>query len=338
MASVLPTARPSMAMTQQQAEPNIMCMPLCRIVRDMSRPGGGPMLRVCTPSEAPRRGWRRAHGFTWMAVLAMLAGPLSMSSGGSPSARTGTALIPTFSVNPTSGAAGFTVTLVGSGFVGSFAAVTVTWDGTHWGSFSMAGGSFTKSLTTPDSPPGDHTITACSGPLPVGSPCYTGEFEQKASATFRIPSLPPEPSPGRVDYQLIALEVTQAVRGNIPTRTPPDGPTTLPADDAVHVANRHTVVRAYPWVRTFSGGLIRPVTAYLQVQLPDGAWSPRISPTTSLLYPVAGRSLVEMRGNAAQSFNFLLPRQYVRVGTRSIRVMINPGGDRVAPRRVSPTV
>ena len=208
----------------------------------------GAYARSVNTFGTPRRDWRRAHGFTWMAVLAMLAGPLSLSSGASMPARTWPAMIPTLGVNPTSGPAGISVTLSGSGYVGS--AGSVLWNGSVRDSFVMQGvGSFTRSFIIPASSPGNHTISVCSGPLPVGSPCFTGEFEQKANATFRVDPPPTAPPTGRVDYQLIALEVTRAVRGNIPTRTPPAGPTTLPADDAVHVANRQTVVRAYPWCR-----------------------------------------------------------------------------------------
>ena len=45
-----------------------------------------------------------------------------------------------------------------------------------------------------------------------------------------------------------AIEVTQGVRADIPTRVPPTGSFDLPDDGAVHVANRNTFVRVYPWI------------------------------------------------------------------------------------------
>ena len=53
---------------------------------------------------------------------------------------------------------------------------------------------------------------------------------------------------GTFNLQIQALELTQGVRGQIPSRAAPAADLRLPSDGAVHVADRRTVVRAYPWV------------------------------------------------------------------------------------------
>src|SRR4030042_1043957 len=96
-------------------------------------------------------------------------------------------------------------------------------------------------------------------------PANTGEFAENAPAVFTVTEeeITDTPRPaGLVDYQIIALEVTQGVRGDIPRRIP-DGSLTL-LDDALHVANRRTVVRAFPYAYFLPGASSHPVTAYLQ--------------------------------------------------------------------------
>ncbi|MCP4362324.1 MAG: hypothetical protein GY796_30325 [Chloroflexi bacterium] len=95
---------------------------------------------------------------------------------------------PTLNVSPGSGLAGSTVTLTGSGYIPGGYDGTLRWDGADRAIFPIPdGGSFSISFTIPASASlGVHTITACSG-----SPCFTGEFEQLASASFEVtPQVP----------------------------------------------------------------------------------------------------------------------------------------------------
>ena len=68
---------------------------------------------------------------------------------------------------------------------------------------------------------------------------------------------------GTFNLQIQAVEVTQGVRGDIPARTAPDGDLVLPADGAVHIAERRTIVRVYPWVQMGGSLTVPPVTAQL---------------------------------------------------------------------------
>jgi hypothetical protein len=128
----------------------------------------------------------------------------------------------------------------------------------------------------------------------------------------------PEASPGQLpaetfNVQIQALEVTQGVRGDIPTRTAPGDDLVLVSDDAVHVANRRTVVRAYPWVEADSGTAVPPLTARLWAYR-DGELVPGspITPVNSHLEGISPHwTLEEMRSDAARSWNFLLPLAWV---------------------------
>ena len=104
--------------------------------------------------------------------------------------------------------------------------------------------------------------------------------------------------------------MTQGVRGDIPSRTGPGGPQVLIPDGAVHVANRRTIVRVYPWVEAGSEATVPPLAARLWAYR-DGKLLPGspIAPVNSRLEGIApNRTLEEMRGDAAKSWNFLLPQ------------------------------
>ncbi|MFQ5593553.1 MAG: choice-of-anchor Q domain-containing protein [Anaerolineae bacterium] len=102
-----------------------------------------------------------------------------------------TVLAPSLSVVPQSGPAGSQVTLMGSGYTPGGYIGTIRWDGQDVGTlFIPQGGSFTRSFTIPPgASPGAHTITVCAG-----SPCFTGEFEQSASAPFQVAPHTPTPT------------------------------------------------------------------------------------------------------------------------------------------------
>lgn len=134
-----------------------------------------------------------------------------------------------------------------------------------------------------------------------------GGFEALAApASDKNLELLPE---GTFNVQIQALEVTQGIRGDIPVRTAPGDSLTLPSDGAVHVADRRTVVRAYPWINTGMNAFVPPLSAklwgYREGTLLPG--SP-ISPVSTLLENISpDRPLKELRGDSSLSWNFLLP-------------------------------
>ena len=90
---------------------------------------------------------------------------------------------PSLTVVPSSGSAGDTVQLIGSGYTPGGYPGTIRWDGSDDGTFTIpSGGAFSEPYTIPNNATvADHTITACSL-----NPCATGEFEQLASAPFAV--------------------------------------------------------------------------------------------------------------------------------------------------------
>lgn len=131
------------------------------------------------------------------------------------------------------------------------------------------------------------------------------------------------------DAQVRGIEVTQGIRQEIPTRMPPDDPLGLGSDSAVHVADRRTVVRVYPWVEFIGGspGRTSGLTAHLYGSR-DGTALPGspLSPENITIRPSSGQSLETMRANAGQSWNFVLPDSWSKAGTISLRVLVNPTG------------
>jgi len=144
-----------------------------------------------------------------------------------------------------------------------------------------------------------------------------------------------EPLPeGTFNVQIQALEVTQGVRGNIPSRTAPGDDQTLPPDGALHVADRRTVVRVYPWMSTGANAMVPPISAQLWAYR-DGVLIPGspISPVNTLLENISpDRKLTELRSDASLSWNFLLPSAWTASDTEhpsfTMRfvVEVNPAG------------
>ncbi len=87
----------------------------------------------------------------------------------------------TLIVSPSSGPPGSAVTLTGAGYTPGGYQGTIRWDGVDRRNFMIPiGGAFSIGFTIPaDASPGDHTITVCAE-------CGGGEFEQTASAAFRV--------------------------------------------------------------------------------------------------------------------------------------------------------
>lgn len=139
---------------------------------------------------------------------------------------------------------------------------------------------------------------------------------------------------GAFNLQIQAIEVTQGVRGDIPTRIPPDGDLTLLPDGAVHIANRRTIVRAYPWVEGDSDTSLPPLTARLWAYR-DGTLLPGspIFPQNNLLNGFSAEwDLETMRADARKTWNFLLPPAWTasdpEFSSFSLRfvVEVNPEG------------
>ena len=135
-----------------------------------------------------------------------------------------------------------------------------------------------------------------------------------ASSAGVSPSPPPA---GTFNVQVQALKVTQGVRGDIPSRTAPGDGLVLVADGAVHVANRRTVVRAYPWVEVGPEATAPPLTARLWAYrdgepLPGSPIMP-VNPRLESITP--GWTMEEMRGDAYKSWNFLLPQAWVTLAS-----------------------
>jgi hypothetical protein len=128
-----------------------------------------------------------------------------------------------------------------------------------------------------------------------------GVMRPPASLAASVPEVSPGQLPaGILNVQIQALEVTQGVRGDIPTRTAPGDDLVLMSDNAVHVANRRTVVRVYPWVEAGSGAAVPPLTARLWAYR-DGELVPGspITPVNSHLEGISPHwTLKEMRSDA----------------------------------------
>ncbi len=121
-----------------------------------------------------------------------------------------------------------------------------------------------------------------------------------------------DPNFGTFNLQIQAIEVTQGVRGEIPTRVPPDDDLAFLPDGAVHVANRRTIVRVYPWVSGSSEVMLPPITARLWAYR-DGLLlsSSPLSPVNDNLNISPAWDLETMRRDAQKSWNFVLPSAWI---------------------------
>lgn len=231
---------------------------------------------------------------------------------------------PTLTVSPTTVEAGDAVFLTYSGYTPGGYPGTIRWDGVDDGSFPIPpGGSGTVAYILPsDATPGGHDITLCAA-------CDVYEFEQ--SDTARVTVVSGELGPNDLDIHVKAIEVTQGVRGDIPTRTTPGQGTVFPSDTGTHVANRRTMVRVYPWVEAGSAVTSIPwVSAQLWANAGGTIYGP-ITPDRFSIRPQPEWTLEEMRGDLGKSLNFTLPDEWTQLAWDvpsldvSFVVEINPG-------------
>ena len=114
---------------------------------------------------------------------------------------------------------------------------------------------------------------------------------------------------GTFNLQIQAVEVTQGVRGEIPSRVSPASDLVFSPDGTAHIASRRTIVRAYPWVLNGSEAKVPPVTARLWAYR-DGVllFGSPISPQNYNLKNISPDwDLETMRADAEKSWNFPLP-------------------------------
>lgn len=231
----------------------------------------------------------------------------------------------TLSVSPNRAVPGRTVELQGSGFTPGTA--SILWDGNKVQNFIIPpSGNFTIGFTVPSrAAAGSHTVAVC-----WGSPCASGEFEERASTTMEVIPLPPPPV-GDFDIEILAVEVTQGVRGNIPTRSvSSSGDIVLAPDNtlATHVANRRTFVRVYPSISIEAGGgSPRPITISLSGSRGGTALPGEPSLINPWLRADPSWSLDEMRGDSSKSWIFVLPETWTTPGTINLNITVNPPGD-----------
>ncbi len=142
------------------------------------------------------------------------------------------------------------------------------------------------------------------------------------------------PSDG-FDVQIQAMEVTQGIRGDIPSRVPPDAFSYLAEDasfrsNGFHVAERRTIVRVYPWMRIYTGTPAYSLSARLRGFAGDGTelpGSPLTPQNTTLFIHSSYTNLSYLRDEAARSWNFVLPYSWTVGGEIRLVAEANPSGD-----------
>lgn len=138
------------------------------------------------------------------------------------------------------------------------------------------------------------------------------------------PTATATPRTGPFNMNVRAIEVTQGVRGDIPSRTVDTG--TVLFETTTHVADRTTIVRVYPWLQ-YSDRVGFAMNAQLRgyrdgVELPGSPLTP-VAPLPGFQ---RAWTLGDLRGNAARSWNFRLPSSWTTAGAIQLRVELDPPG------------
>ena len=240
-------------------------------------------------------------------------------------------------VTPNSGPAGSTVDLSANGLSPGGYTFTVYWDGIPVDSFTMPiGDSFVQPFVIPPGASvGLHQITVCVS-------CGDVEFEITGSQVFSVTSTG---GGGDFDAQILTMELTQGVRSDLNFRAVPDAGPVIFDDGTVHVKNRRTVVRVYPWIDLDPGATAPPLTAELRgfrdgAELPGSPLSP-VNPRVTELEE--STTLNEMRRDPSRTWNFVLPMDWVKHSTApgeyddpvhlTLNGKVNPAGPLHVPER-----
>ena len=192
--------------------------------------------------------------------------------------------------------------------------------------FILSGGSGTVFWAPPvDLTFGGHDVDICAS-------CFQGDLEERTNSV-RLTVDRGEMTGNQFNLQPWAIEVTQGVRGDIPTREAPAASLFLPDEDTVYVANRRTVVRVYPWVEGGPSFIsVRNVKAQLWVTVGGAVYGP-LEPENSYgvsAYPL--NTIEDIRSNLGRTWNFVLPPEATQLGADeelgsfNLEVRINPSG------------
>ncbi len=239
---------------------------------------------------------------------------------------------PTLEITPTRIEAGDTVLLTYDGFIPGGYNATIEVDGEPVQDlFIQEGGSSTFLWPTPtDLSVGGHDVEICAA-------CNQGDLEERTN-TVRITVESGELTGSQFNLQAWAIEVTQGVRGEIPTRTPPLDDLVFPGEDIVHVANRRTIVRVYPWAE---GGpaftAANNVKAYLYVGVNGNNYGPIEAEAPTVAEIRADATFDDLRSDLRRTWNFVLPPEATRLGISEtlgsfdLSVVINPDEPGRAP-------
>lgn len=231
---------------------------------------------------------------------------------------------PSLQISPINFQAGDVVQVTVSGFTPGGYQGTITVDGSPVESFFIPnGGSTTYPWTTPSSlTAGGHDVYVCAS-------CLQGDLEQRSN-TVRVTVLTGTLPDYQYNLQVWGIEITQGVRGDFALRTPPDADLNLPPESVVHVANRRTIVRVYPWVE---GGPyfqnVLDVHAQLWVTRDGDSYGPIDADPVSRVR--ANATLEDLRSDLDRTWEFVLPPEAVYLfaggsGTFDLHVVINPPG------------
>jgi hypothetical protein len=234
---------------------------------------------------------------------------------------------PTLEIEPSRFEPGALVLMTISGFSPGGYDGTVNIDGEPVGEvFIPPGGALTFFWPMPaDLEFGGHDVDICAA-------CNQGDLEERTNSV-RVIVETGELTGSEFNLQPWGIEVTQGVRGDFATRLPPGDSLVLPPEDVVHVANRRTIVRVYPWVE---GGpdfdRVHNVRARLYVNANGDLLGP-IAPLNPVVNTIrADATLEELRANLRRTWNFVLPAEAVflsaseTAGSFSLVVEINPEG------------
>ena len=234
---------------------------------------------------------------------------------------------PTLSINPTLVQVGGSVEMTTTGFVPGGYDVDLVVDGsTIQQIYIPAGGArtFTWNLP-PEVGVGGHDIALCAA-------CGQGDLEE-ATDNVRITVSSGNLTGSEFNLQPWGIEVTQGVRADFAFRTPPEAGSDLADEAAVHVANRRTVVRVYPWVETGPDiTRVYNVVARLWVTRDGVTYGPVNSAAPTVWEVRADATLESVRSNLRRSWNFVLPSEAVSLaptetsGSFDLFVEVNPAG------------